>query len=248
MAGVTIAVQDASGGARFPAEDRLRTWVLAAVAGPPESEPKPPATGEVLIRIVGTQESAQLNARYRGKRGPTNVLAFLSDLPETPSAQSANVIADSSSAGGAAGDGQGAATRDGRGDTGGDGGGTGGPGSSPDPAEASAPARAGGEAATRVLTLPPRDAPVSDAPPAAGAAASDALPLGDLVICAPVVSREAREQRKSFEAHWAHIVVHGVLHLLGFDHETEEQAQTMEDRERKILASLGFRDPYASRD
>jgi probable rRNA maturation factor len=68
------------------------------------------------------------------------------------------------------------------------------------------------------------------------------------VICAPVVSREAREQRKPFEAHWAHIVVHGVLHLLGFDHETEEQAQTMEDRERKILASLGFRDPYASRD
>jgi probable rRNA maturation factor len=50
------------------------------------------------------------------------------------------------------------------------------------------------------------------------AAGSDTLPLGDLVICAPVVSREAREQRKSFDAHWAHIVVHGVLHLLGFDH------------------------------
>jgi probable rRNA maturation factor len=98
------------------------------------------------------------------------------------------------------------------------------------------------------LTLPPRDAPSADAAPAGGAPAGDALPLGDLVICAPVVSREAREQRKSFDAHWAHIVVHGVLHLLGFDHETEEQAQTMEDRERKILAGLGFRDPYGSRD
>jgi probable rRNA maturation factor len=98
------------------------------------------------------------------------------------------------------------------------------------------------------LTLPPRDAPSADAVPAGGAPAGDALPLGDLVICAPVVSREAREQRKSFDAHWAHIVVHGVLHLLGFDHETEEQAQTMEDRERKILAGLGFRDPYGSRD
>jgi probable rRNA maturation factor len=97
------------------------------------------------------------------------------------------------------------------------------------------------------LTLPPRDAPAADAAPAGGAA-GDMLPLGDLVICAPVVSREAREQRKSFDAHWAHIVVHGVLHLLGFDHETEEQAQTMEDRERKILAGLGFRDPYGSRD
>jgi rRNA maturation RNase YbeY len=230
MAGVTIAVQDASGGARFPAEDRLRTWVLAAVAGPPEGESTPAAAGEVLIRIVGTQESAQLNARYRGKRGPTNVLAFLSDLPETPSAQSANAIADGGSADGAsaAGDPRGA------------------PAANPGPAEA-APAAAGGEASPRMLTLPPRDAPAGDPAPT-GAAATDGLPLGDLVICAPVVSREAREQRKSFEAHWAHIVVHGVLHLLGFDHETEEQAQTMEDRERKILASLGFRDPYASRD
>jgi probable rRNA maturation factor len=237
MAGVTIAVQDASGGARFPAEDRLRTWVLAAVAGPPEGEPKPPAAGEVLIRIVGTQESAQLNARYRGKRGPTNVLAFLSDLPETPSAQSANAVADGSSAG-RAGDAQSA----------GDGPAGRGPDANAAPAEPAPAAAAAGEASPRVLTLPQRDAPASDASAAGGAASSDSLPLGDLVICAPVVSREAREQRKSFEAHWAHIVVHGVLHLLGFDHETEEQAQTMEDRERKILASLGFRDPYASRD
>jgi len=239
MAGVTIAVQDASGGARFPAEDRLRSWVLAAVAGPPEGEAAPPAAGEVLIRIVGTQESAQLNARYRGKRGPTNVLAFLSDLPETPSGQSANAIGE-----GAIADGP-SAGRAGNGQSAGDGQGAPGPDSDPPPAE---PAAAAGDAPQRVLTLPQRDAPAGDAPAAGAAAAPDSLPLGDLVICAPVVSREAREQRKSFEAHWAHIVVHGVLHLLGFDHETEEQAQTMEDRERKILASLGFRDPYASRD
>ncbi len=73
------------------------------------------------------------------------------------------------------------------------------------------------------------------------------LPLGDLVICAPVLAREAREQRKQFEAHWAHIVIHGVLHLLGYDHETDEQAGVMEGRERKILAALGFPDPYATR-
>jgi rRNA maturation RNase YbeY len=229
MAGVTIAVQDASGGARFPAEDRLRAWVLAAVAGPPEGEPAAPA-GEVLIRIVGTQESAQLNARYRGKRGPTNVLAFLSDLPDTPGERSANAVAEVGSSAAA-------------GDTHGGGAGGGNGGARAEPA-ASAPAAGG--AAPHVLTLPQRDAPASDAAPAGGP--SDALPLGDLVICAPVVSREAREQRKPFDAHWAHIVVHGVLHLLGFDHETEEQAQAMEDRERKILAGLGFRDPYASRD
>ncbi len=171
MAGVTIAVQDASGGARFPAEDRLRTWVLAAVTGPQAGEPASPAAGEVLIRIVGTQESAQLNARYRGKRGPTNVLAFLSDLPETPSAQSANAIADG------AGDGRGSA----------------GSSASPAPAEPAEAAAAQGEASPRVLTLPSRDAPASDAPPAGGAAASDGLPLGDLVICAPVVvARGAR--------------------------------------------------------
>jgi probable rRNA maturation factor len=240
MAGVTIAVQDASGGARFPAEDRLRSWVLAAVAGPPDGEPKSPAAGEVLIRIVGTQESAQLNARYRGKRGPTNVLAFLSDLPETPGAQSANTIADGAIADRAnagAGDGQ----------NGGGGQAERGPDVDAAPAEPAPAAAASGEAPHR-LSLPQRDAPPSEASAAGGSAGPDSLPLGDLVICAPVVSREAREQRKSFEAHWAHIVVHGVLHLLGFDHETEEQAQTMEDRERKILASLGFRDPYATRD
>ena len=68
---------------------------------------------------------------------------------------------------------------------------------------------------------------------------------GDLVLCAPVVAREAGEQSKSLEAHYAHLIVHGLLHLQGYDHEAgERQARQMEDHERTILAALGFTDPY----
>ena len=69
--------------------------------------------------------------------------------------------------------------------------------------------------------------------------------LGDLVICAPVVAREAREQRKTLGAHWAHMIVHGTLHLLGFDHEKARAARVMEALEVEILRGLGFHDPYA---
>lgn len=69
--------------------------------------------------------------------------------------------------------------------------------------------------------------------------------LGDLVICAPVVRREATEQAKSLSAHWAHMVVHGVLHLAGYDHQDEDEAMDMEAQERRILAGLGLSDPYA---
>jgi probable rRNA maturation factor len=74
--------------------------------------------------------------------------------------------------------------------------------------------------------------------------AADEPALGDLAICAPVVAREAREQGKSPAAHWAHMVVHGVLHLLGYDHENDRDAQRMEARETKILAQLGMPNPY----
>ena len=67
--------------------------------------------------------------------------------------------------------------------------------------------------------------------------------LGDIVICAPVVLREAVSQRKSPAAHWAHLVIHGVLHLLGYDHD-EAQAEAMESLEVRILADLGYPDPY----
>ena len=68
--------------------------------------------------------------------------------------------------------------------------------------------------------------------------------LGDLVICAPVVAREAEEQGKALNAHYAHLTVHGVLHLLGLDHEDDREADAMELLEREILAGLGFDDPY----
>ncbi len=68
--------------------------------------------------------------------------------------------------------------------------------------------------------------------------------LGDLVICAPVVAREAREQRKTLRAHWAHMVVHGTLHLLDYDHASARDARTMESLEVEILQGLGFHDPY----
>jgi metalloprotein, YbeY/UPF0054 family len=68
--------------------------------------------------------------------------------------------------------------------------------------------------------------------------------LGDLAICTQVVQREAREQGKSEDAHWAHLTVHGVLHLLGYDHEQEDEAQVMEALETRILQQLGYPDPY----
>jgi probable rRNA maturation factor len=68
--------------------------------------------------------------------------------------------------------------------------------------------------------------------------------LGDLVLCAPVVAREAKEQRKPLAAHYAHLTVHGALHLLGWDHEDDRDAECMEQLEREILAGLGIGDPY----
>lgn len=71
--------------------------------------------------------------------------------------------------------------------------------------------------------------------------------LADLVLCAPVVEREAREQHKTLQEHYAHLLVHGALHAQGWDHETgERQARAMEARETAILRGLGFADPYAA--
>ncbi|NNF15265.1 MAG: rRNA maturation RNase YbeY [Gammaproteobacteria bacterium] len=72
--------------------------------------------------------------------------------------------------------------------------------------------------------------------------------LGDVVICASVVAREAREQSKSIDAHWAHLVTHGVLHLLGFDHVSTAMANEMEAQEKQILAGFGIADPYLHSD
>ena len=250
---LAIEVQDVSGSNRIPSEQLFRSWGARGLRGAGRnSAPAATAGGELTIRIVGERESADLNNRYRGKRGPTNVLSFLADLsappgggePEPEEAPQVERVAEPVEP------------------------------PPPPPSSSEGNVRPRGERGTlklrerdgNAIVAAPREA--ADSAPADGNAAevapagdeqnsavstegvepgSEVLPLGDLVICAPVLAREAREQRKQFEAHWAHIVIHGVLHLIGYDHETDEQAGVMEDRERKILAALGFSDPYAVR-
>jgi probable rRNA maturation factor len=96
----------------------------------------------------------------------------------------------------------------------------------------------GRDRATNVLSFP-----VAQLPAAIHGAAR---PLGDLVICPQVLRAEAREQRKSLRAHWAHLVVHGALHLIGYDHERDADATRMERREIRVLRRLGFANPYRS--
>ena len=87
----------------------------------------------------------------------------------------------------------------------------------------------GKDYATNVLTFVMRETPPYE---------------GDLVVCAPVVAREARAQRKEVAAHYAHLIVHGVLHLQGYDHEREVDAQVMEERETQVVTELGYPAPY----
>ena len=144
-----LTVQRASRARPLPSPASLARWARAALPA------RARGAAEITVRLVDTRESAALNARYRQKQGPTNVLSFEQALP---------------------------------------------PGQS-------------------------------------GLA-------GDLVICAPVVAREARAQGKPVRAHWAHMVVHGILHLRGYDHMDETGAEAMEALEIRLLKRLGFPDPY----
>jgi len=146
-----VEVQVAVKGVPVPPLKSFQEWTEAVLNDRNEAQ--------LGIRIVGREESAELNARYRSKSGPTNVLSFAADLPE--------------------------------------------------------------------------EIPVHF--------------LGDLVICAPLVAEEAAEQGKDVLAHWAHLVVHGILHLIGFDHVSTAQASEMESQEIAVLGSLGIPDPYAER-
>jgi probable rRNA maturation factor len=134
-----------------PTRSDIATWAGTALG-------RKAAGRELGVRVVGPAESRRLNAHYRGKDKPTNVLSF----------------------------------------------------------------------------------------PAVELPAGPERPLGDLVICADVLRVEAREQRKSLRAHWAHLVVHGALHLVGYDHEDPYDADRMERREIAVLRRLGFPNPYRS--
>lgn len=153
-ADIQLDVQIASATPGLPDAGELRHWVEQALLG--SSRPRHEHATELTVRIVDEAESADLNQRYRGKAGPTNVLSFPAELP---------------------------------------------PGL-------------------------PMDL------------------LGDLVVCAPVVVREAIEQHKPVAAHWAHMIVHGVLHLCGYDHIDAQDAQQMENLEIDILSTLNFANPY----
>ena len=142
---LTLSVQATGSFGDLPHRTTLRRWMQAALG----------RDARVTLRFVGAREGRALNARYRGRDYPTNVLTFVYD---------------------------------------------------------------------------------------------DVEPLaGDLVLCVPVVRREAREQGKSFRAHCAHLVIHGMLHLQGFDHERAADAHRMEAREARLLAGLGYTDPYRVR-
>ena len=140
---VSLAVQYGVARARLPAPATLRRWAGAAID----------RDARVTLRFVGRREGGALNARYRGRPHPTNVLAFVYD-----------------------------------------------------------------------------ESPCID---------------GDVVLCAPVLRAEARAQGKPLADHCAHLVVHGMLHLQGYDHDTDRAARAMEARETAILGALGVPDPYA---
>ncbi|HEX7776745.1 MAG TPA: rRNA maturation RNase YbeY [Parvibaculum sp.] len=100
---------------------------------------------------------------------------------------------------------------------------------------------------TNVLSFPTGAIPVAAGPePLWGGETGRARPLGDIVLAEETLIREASEQSKSFTDHLSHLVVHGVLHLLGEDHEEDDAAELMEALEREILSSLGIADPYAT--
>lgn len=138
----------------LPKDDELKNWLTGILIVEQYGD------AELTIRFVDEKESAELNEKYRHKKGSTNVLSF--------------------------------------------------------PFEA--PAEVEDEVELNLL--------------------------GDLIICADIVKKQAKEQKKEEIAHWAHMVVHGTLHLLGYDHLTNVDADIMEEKEIKILSQLGYPDPY----
>lgn len=150
---VSVEIQRATALRGLPTNRAMTTWLTQALA-------RLRPTASLTVRLVDAEEGGALNARWRGKQGPTNVLSF----------------------------------------------------------------------------------PVSGL--------EDVAPqlLGDIVLCAPVLKAEAAAQAKTIAAHCAHLLVHGALHLLGYDHLNDTEAEQMEALERELLAELKFPDPYAERE
>jgi len=152
---VTLDLQLATDAGTLPSPGDFEHWVRTALDGLlGEAD-----AVELSIRIVDTEESAELNQTYRHKTGPTNVLSFPFEAPEAIDFEEPEL-------------------------------------------------------------------------------------LGDLVICAPVVAQEATEQKKQPQSHWAHMVIHGTLHLLGYDHIEDADAHEMETLEIKLMEKLGYDNPY----
>jgi probable rRNA maturation factor len=106
----------------------------------------------------------------------------------------------------------------------------------------------GQEKPTNVLSFPAQPPPPGPPPQGREGAVQEKAPLGDIAIAYETLVREAGEGGKTASAHLAHLVVHGFLHLAGYDHETDDEAEEMERLEREILARIGVADPYAARD
>lgn len=144
-----LDIQIATESCDYPSEQQFQQWVDTVLTDHSENS-------EIVIRLVDTAESAELNQQYRHKQGPTNILSFPFEAPE-------GIAMDL---------------------------------------------------------------------------------LGDLVICAPKIAEEARQQNKLLNDHWAHITIHGVLHLLGYDHIEDSEAEEMETLEIKLLNLLKIANPY----
>ncbi|TVQ89882.1 MAG: rRNA maturation RNase YbeY [Chromatiaceae bacterium] len=204
-----------------PATEEFTAWCRAAIA---TAVPHRSGPLELTIRIVDEAEGASLNQRYRDRAGATNVLAFPFEPPPglELAATSAPVPAGLPHLAGP-----------------------------PDPTDPR------DQADLADLAWDPGVVAVADWHGNADQPTPDAAPpcvpdlsglLGDLVICAPVVQREATAQGKPARAHWAHLTVHGILHLLGYDHTEPAAAATMEALETAILDGLGFPPPYETDD
>jgi len=174
MLSVELDVQNPNQFESLPSESEMQTWSEAAVQLK-SRERAFENTLSVLIRIVDSDESAELNQEFREKVGPTNVLSFPNDVSE--------LMFDSD----------------------------------------------------QIKSL--------DSEFEAQLKRQNSH-LGDLVICEYLVKKEAQEQSKAVLTHWAHLIIHGVLHLQGFDHMDDDEALEMENLEIQIMEQLGFENPY----